>query len=234
MYVYTCVCCFLLRSLRILSRPWHADHFLKDIVEHAAYGRGSPAQMIQHSVDLRAEMQRLSKELRPNVKGQNNLRAAKHRFESFQKPLGRTIRNFRIIHALMVGVALARSDEQGKRAKIWLEWLAATPQNILMTAMMADISDEAAALTRFCDSEAMDVAGISAAVLNFLSRATELFGTLKRCLDTIGYTKAILDDLKDPLVWVVGGKAYSLSGPTEHDIDMCLDHARGWLKLALE
>jgi hypothetical protein len=63
----------------LISRPWHADEYMKDIVEKAAYGRGSPAQMIQHSVDLRNELKRISAEKQPELKQQHNLRAAKHR-----------------------------------------------------------------------------------------------------------------------------------------------------------
>ena len=62
-----------------MSRPWHDDAFLKGIVEKAAYSLDSPAQMIQHSVDLRGELQRISAERQPALRQQQNLRAAKHR-----------------------------------------------------------------------------------------------------------------------------------------------------------
>ena len=38
---------------------------------------------------------------------------------------------------------------------------------------------------------------------------------------------------QDPLVWVVGDKAFSLASPSAADKAFCMDRARGWLKLCL-
>jgi hypothetical protein len=97
----------------------------------------------------------------------------------------------------MVVVALKRQSSPADRAKAWLEWLAATPRHILMTAMLADIADETSGLTRFMDEETLDVAGISAAIGSFLARCNELFGTARQCLTTVGYTMTLLADLKE-------------------------------------
>jgi hypothetical protein len=100
-------------SRRLMSRPWHADKMLNSVLRHFALSKTSPAQMIQHSPDLRAELKRICRMRMPsNSREQGNLRAAKHRFESFQKPLGRTIRLYDCIHELMVNLAQTRNDMQ--------------------------------------------------------------------------------------------------------------------------
>jgi hypothetical protein len=38
---------------------------------------------------------------------------------------------------------------------------------------------------------------------------------------------------QDPLVWVVGDKAFSLKQPNAADISFCIDRAQGWLRLCL-
>ena len=176
---------------RILSRPWSKDDFLKSVVSKMAHGRGSPAQIIQWSPTIRQQFSELLNE-RAGERRLGNLRAAKHRFESLQKPLGRSIRLLPCLHAMMVRLAVQRTDTVGSRAREWLEWLA-TPRHVLMAAMLADIADEAMMLTRFCDAEDMDVACVSSQILAFLARVTDLFGERARCLDTVGHTQSLID-----------------------------------------
>eukprot|EP00959_Pyramimonas_sp_CCMP1952_P100511 2102691-Pyramimonas_sp.AAC.1 len=154
---------------------------IHDIVTRTATGSSSPAQMLQHSTDLRNDFKQIFKEHRPDGVQIGNLRAAKHRFESFQKPLGRTIRLFDLLHRLMVQVANAKRDKQGNRAMEWLTWVSESPRHILLVAMLADASDEASALTRFADVESMDVACLADHVLSFLDRSNALFGTDRLC-----------------------------------------------------
>ena len=123
------------------------------VMSRMALGKSSPAQMVHHSPDLRAELRRICHERRGNTLETGNLRAAKHRFESYQKPLGRSIRLFDSIHQLMVQLAVGTNNVQKKRARQWLEWIAETPRHILLAGMMADAADEASALTRYADSE---------------------------------------------------------------------------------
>ncbi len=227
--LYVVVCCFF---RRILSRPWHADEHVREVVSNTATGRQSPAQILQHSSDLRAEFKRICREHRPLLTEQTNLRAAKHRFEMFQKPLGRTIRLFDCIHKFAVWLVNNRNDDRGRRAKRWLAWVAATPRRVLLAAMLADAADEASAMIRFCDTEQLDAARVSRHVVDFLGRVNALFGARALCRTEVGYTNIILKFLREPFVWVLRGKIYSLSSPTEEDVAFCLDHMRAWLKLA--
>lgn len=218
---------------RILSRPWTADEYVKNVVLMFARGKDSPAQMLHHSVELRERFANICREFRPqDRRGITNLRAAKHRFESFQKPLSRSIRLFNCLHTLMVNVGVERSDAQGARARAWLEWVSESPRHMLTAAMLADAADEASALLRFCDNESMDVAMLSDQITLFLHRANVLFGDRRECLTQVGYTKYCLDMLSEPLVWAMRGKMCSITRPTDNDVNFCLDHLRGWLKLA--
>ena len=196
-----------------------------------AMGKDSPAQMIQRSEDMRSAFNGILKIRLPCAKVKN-LRAAKHRFESFQKPLGRSIRLFRPIHSLMVQVATRGRTEVRKKAKAWLAWL--SPGKIIQCAMLADAADEGMALTRYCDREDMAVAEMPTQVMTFLDRITHLFGANRACLNCVGYTATALELLREPIVWVVGAsEPCSLRPPTDAEIDACFNHMGGFLKLAL-
>ena len=190
------------RPARILSRPWAADIELAEVISKMAFGRESPAQMVQRSTHLRDWF----RDMLPDGTRARNLKAAKHRFESFQRPLGRSIRHFRVLHALMVRLATDRQDDSaGQRAKDWLTWVAQTPRLPMPAAMLADAADEGMAITRYCDNEGMDPASLSTQILSFLNRVNSLFGVAERCLHVVGYTRTMLEDLRQSLVWTHGG-----------------------------
>eukprot|EP00959_Pyramimonas_sp_CCMP1952_P262728 5493856-Pyramimonas_sp.AAC.1 len=44
----------------------------------------------------------------------------------------------------------------------------------------------------------------------------------------------MLEFLREPLVWVMGGQTYSLASPTRRDLDKCFQHVRAWLRLAVQ
>ena len=208
---------------RILSRPWRADKFLSNVLDRMASGRGSPAQIIQHSEDLRSAF-RLLLDTR-----ERNLRAAKHRFESYQRPLGRTVRFFPIMIKLMSRVWNERRDA---RARDWLAFIAETPQHALQLAMLADAADEGMALTRFCDKEDLDIAALSGRIASFMDRVVHLFGEKRGCLTAPGYTQLMLKTLQHPIVWGVGDRSQSTRPPSPRDINACLGRMLAWLHLA--
>ncbi len=193
---------------------------------------GSPAQMVQHSPDFRNMLKRIVSEHQTETRAMSSLRAAKHRFESFAKPLSRTIRLFHCLHILMVDIANTRTDNQGDRAMKWIEWVSATPRRILLGAMLADASDEALQLTRFADVESMDPAKLTDHVENFLARSEALFGESRQCLHAVGYTQLTLEFLAKPFVRVARGRVFTLAQVKDSDIQWCLDRLRGWLVLA--
>jgi hypothetical protein len=156
-------------------------------VEMFAFGPQSPAQLIHRSPDLRADFGKILKTMEPdNKKYVSNLRAAKHRFESLQKPLGRTIKYFSAVHALMLRVACVRTSRPQQSAKQWLEFVAETPRNVLMCALLADAADEGMLLVRSFDSEESEINQIGGLIHCFLVRIYDLFGPPRKALELPG------------------------------------------------
>ena len=135
--------------------------------------------MVQHSEELRSAFRKL---LSARHGKERNLRAAKHRFESFQRPTGRTVRLFRPLLEVMIRLGNERRDEPSKRARAWLAFIAESPRHCLQLSMLADAADEGMSLTRFCDTEGMDIAFLSSRIAAFLDRVVNLFGPKQQLL----------------------------------------------------
>ena len=76
---------------RILQRPYKADPVLHDVMNNSILASDSIVQKIWNSHVFTAWFERHRKEMEATHGKVKNLRAAKHRFESFSKPLGRVI-----------------------------------------------------------------------------------------------------------------------------------------------
>ena len=110
--------------------------------------------MIQNSLDLRVQFKQLVREMRPRMRRlMTSLRAAKHRFETFSKPLARTCFVFLRIFELMVRVASAGDGNTKVGAEPRLMWIGETVRHIVCRAMTAGAADEAAHPLRFFDNE---------------------------------------------------------------------------------
>ena len=220
---------------RFLSRPWAVDERLNTIVSRFARGRESPARMIQASPLMQAELRRCIKKLKPNMKTlMSNMRAAKHRFETFQKPLGRQIFLLLPIFMLMLIVANTWRTTAGPRAENWLIFIGETVCNLILCAMMADAADEASSPLRFFDTENYDTNLIHQKLTLYLNRVNDLFGMAERCLTEFGYTRLLLEMLRDkPLVWVVKGRTYTMEYPKDSQLRSCFGHMRAWLQLTM-
>ena len=94
-------------SARIISRPWAADSDIKDCVDRLARGKGSPARLVQNSPELKRLLENIIAGDSEQIIGKRatNLRAAKHRFESFSKPLARSMLWIEKIVPMMVRVS---------------------------------------------------------------------------------------------------------------------------------
>ena len=158
------------------------------------------------------------------------MKAAKHRFENFAKPLGRTCLH---LHAtIRTALWMVGRGSTADRAKAWLQWL--DTEKCLMAAMLADASDQSLALTRLMDNEQVDPASIHKEIHSFNMSITGLFNN-KQCLSVFGYTKVMLDMLRDPILWQVDGVAHSIgdeTGVKQDVIDRCLGRMRSWIILA--
>ena len=161
-----------------------------------------------------------------------NLRAAKHRFESLQKPMGRSV--LFIIELIQTACFTERSrtDKSKERAAAWLLYI--NNENCLALAMLADAADEAILLTRILDNEDLDAAVVNAEVQSFYNKIYALFGPEQKCLEVEGYTTYMLKLLSQPLVFTVGGKTRSIGcdgGVSATIIARCVSRMNCWVVL---
>ena len=221
-------------SRRVLSRPWQAIPALMEVVNRWVRGRSSPCQLVMHSPTFRAWFHSFIACDRNRLRGlRANVNAAKHRFDSYARPLGRCCRNFLSILKTAVKIARVRKDDSaGKIMRQFLHTLC--PQECVILAMCADASDECLLLTRMCDREDIDVTELANHCADFLLNIRDMFGENRSCLHRETYTKLMIGMLKTDLVWVVSGKQYSLTAASDASINACFDIMMSWLPLAAE
>lgn len=222
-------------SRRLMTRTLAGEPFLIDVMKHFVRSRGSIARLIHNS---RAMRQRFELYIKTSYRGVDsyvkNMRSAPHRYESLQKPFGRSVL---FLHGcILTGLwaAQTRSDELSKNAKHFLTWL--TDERCLQAAMLADASDQCIALTRFLDTENVDPAQVNEEVRSFIKSLESLFCDKEKCLSVFGYTQTMLQTLQKPIVFQFDGKVYAIgsdAGVSRAVIDQCLVRMRAWFKLVL-
>jgi hypothetical protein len=224
-------------SRRLISRPWSVDDFLKDVVMMFCRGRGSVARLIQNSKENRRLFEQFAQTTHvANIKNVvKNFRAAGHRFESYQKPLGRTCLYIIASIRLASYLALRRTDAHGKLASEFCLWI--NSEKCLQAAMLADASDQLMVLTRVVDNEDVDPITANREVSMFVAAIELWFGYHRQCLELFGYTSTMLQTLSSSTVWHVNGKVCSIGfegGVPASIIDRCLDRMQSWIRLAKE
>jgi hypothetical protein len=211
-----------------LSRPWAHDAFIKRVLDENVHGKHSICQKLEHSTLMQAWFRDFQDMLSTGPKC-SNLRAAKHRFETFSKPLGRMVLHLKAIFATAQKVVSVRRDETALQG--WLDTVSG--EDLLQLAMCADASDEAMLLVRAFDSESMDIAETLGRTRDFLQRVEALFGA-GRCLTTMGYTQHCKELLDSGELL-----AYTSRGPrnlgfrlTAQAVKRCLGRMACWVALA--
>ncbi len=162
----------------------------------------------------------------------SKLRAAKHRFETWSRPLGRCILHLDSLFRTAHKIASLRGSEDGSYASTWLQNI--TSEGLVQLAMCADAADEGLQLIRFADDEDMDIATVLFHVGQFLARADALF-IREECLRVQGYTRHCMDILaKGQLVALGRHGPRQLGTLTPLVLTRCLDRMRCWVALAHE
>ena len=221
---------------RILERLRNADPVLQETMRNTIISSQSIIQKKWNSHVFSAWFERRCKEMDGNCRIRN-LRAAKHRFESYSKPLGRVILWLPTLLATAHDIAVKREGApEGRLAQAWLQNL--NSETLVTLAMLADAGDEGLSLVRQVDDEQTDVASLQRIVSQFLDRARFLWRD-GGCLTSLGYTKHCLDLLSEGLlVFTVTGHspsaAHVLHKPGQLAMDRCLMRMRCWLRLAEE
>ena len=92
--------------------------------------------------------------------------AAKHRFCFLSKPLGRFILHLDAVAETLYKIAAMKGTEAAQWATDWMDGCTST--SVLTLAMRAGIGAAAVDLTRFFDSEEMDIAEINSEAAVFM------------------------------------------------------------------
>ena len=162
-----------------------------------------------------------------------NLKMKKHRFDSLQRPLGRTILwlDAVIMTAIWV-VAHRKGQAVAKACAAFLAFL--SEERVLMLGMCADGADEAIRIVRYLDTECHDISEVPLETMAFLSRIDFLF-TQGNCVN-LGYTAHCLTCLKRARGFMLGDEPKTIGGPGRVDqsiIERCLRRMQCWTRLAV-
>jgi hypothetical protein len=175
---------------RLAKRGWWADSYLKERLLLAVYARSSITSLIQNSATFQEWFANAvsSLEQQPgSVVSERirNLRLARQRFDSTQKPLGRFVLFMPAVLDVALKIASLRTGEERGSANAFLTIL--DSESVLQLSMLADAGDETLMLTRLVDTEEADPAKFPSECQDFLQRVLALFGDGEACWHT-GYT----------------------------------------------
>ncbi len=180
-------------SRRNISRNYAADAYLNDVQTRFIFGLKSPTRLIKNSDQFQAwfaeNCQKLEAKFAavlPNA-GVRDLRFAPHRYDSSQKPFGRSVLFFHALLTTMIQIHQRRKGtEEGKAAYEFLFWI--DNEKCLQQAMLADAGDENLVLTRLLDYEGFPADELAFDLAAFRDRIRALFvGDSAACF-TMGYT----------------------------------------------
>ena len=168
-----------------------------------------------------------------------NLHFAAHRWDSSQKPFGRGVLFFHALVRTTINIAENRSDEKGKAARAFLDWV--NDERCLAFAMLADAGDENHALVTMVEYEGYPGDTLACDLAGFRNRLVSLFcgtSTSAATCWTTGYTGHMLKLLQVPIsIPMPGGVAKilgSTTGIATRVRDACLKRMHNWVCLTIE
>ena len=187
--------------MRLLKRPWQVIEPIRETVQSSITASDSVAQRLFHSPNysfwLQDAIQRNNQG--PEV---SSLSAAKHRFASFAKPLGRFILHVRPVFETLHKILSLKSDEDCAWLHKWMD--AITGQKLLLLAAASDAADTLLEFTRVMDAESQDPAVLNSEVGAFLRAVDVQFGAQGQVYQMPGYSKHCLDILQaEPPLYVM-------------------------------
>ncbi|CAJ1390023.1 unnamed protein product, partial [Effrenium voratum] len=131
------------------------------------------------------------------------LSAAKHRFCSYSKPLGRIVLHLDSMIAVLNRIASSCGDD----ARWAPEWMASiNPERAILLGMCADLADSCMQLTRYFDDESLDIARTNEEALFSEGQCFHVHGFTKHCLDILQQNR---------LVMFFDGRARALGGSAD-------------------
>ena len=219
---------------RVIQKPALADAYLSNIMDTFISSKHSIVQRIERShvfsdifVDkCKARDQDITTLVR-------NFRAAKHRYESWAKPLGRFTLFRNAVIATADEIATMRSgvpsaDAENFKAKL-------DEEACLTLGLLADAADEGLLLTRSMDDELVDSATAPDTVQHFVDRIVFMFEK-GHCLSMPSFTKCAVDFVAKPLLMFTKAGPRLLGGVgrlTEEIKTRCMQRLMSYVKLAI-
>lgn len=236
--VWRCVCSQLAApTRRKTSRPWQADDYLNRVYSATM----SFLKMVESS-DVFLErfhdlVGRLGED-NPTPASAGSIRsvkAAKHRFESSQKPLARFCLYVDAFLTLACEIMRLRQNKaEAQRAETFIVGL--DSEFLLTIALLADAGDESTIHLRFFDTESYDAAKIGRTCEEFRHRIDYLF--VQEHVKQIGFTKHMLAYLRKPRCFFLPRKELksvgSVDGVTPETWRHAISRMQNWVVLALE
>ena len=217
---------------RVMTRTVYKDEKMKHVLKQFL----AVAHRIQHSQVFSERFQKNIETTEADVGVQRrikNLRSVKHRHESLQKPLGRSVLFIKAFLLTAEQIANERADKvEGRECADFL-MSDLDEENLLLLAGMADASDETMIVIRHTDTENLDSSELESEVQNFVSRIKILFED-GLCWKS-GYLEYMCHQLLTPMVVLVRGQAISVGGsrhPSAAVKASVLARFKNWCRLA--
>ena len=216
---------------RLLTRGLKAVHEFDTLVSMYVHDRHSIVQRIHNSDTFKAEYKHNVHALDGPFNKSSNLSAAKHRFESYAKPLQQFVMTLPAILATAQKMSLERKEEpEGKDADNFLASI--STEHVTMLGCITDCAHEVLWLTRLHDEDHHDLSGLVHEVQVFRKKVDVL------CSDGFNtegtYMKSVVDFLEKQqttfevrggmVVRAIGGKG----SVTVEMKERCLGHLRTW------
>ncbi|CAJ1400375.1 unnamed protein product [Effrenium voratum] len=186
---------------RVLSHPWGACRAVQSLLEETVLGKNSVCQKIDRSHTFSSWF--ADAVAQSELSRGKTLSAAKHRFCSYSKPLGRIVLHLDSMIAVLNRVASSCGDD----ARWAPEWMASiNPERAILLGMCADLADSCMQLTRYFDDESLDIARINEEALFSEGQCFHVHGFTKHCLDILQQNR---------LVMFFDGRARALGGSAD-------------------
>ena len=226
--------CYSKSRARTTRKPEDVDEYLKTLVDVFFTNRDSIVQRIEHSVIWRNSFEGYMQDIDNRVGHVRNVRAAKHRHESYAKPRGRFVLYMDAFITVAEHMSADRSGAEREGANRFLMFL--NEESAMAAAMLADAADEGLLFTRILDNEDTDAAELQDIVGRFIRRLELLF-VEGGCMKLPGYTEFMASSLKRVRVLrLPGGRTKSFGGPAAPSIETvqsCLMRMQSYTKLAV-
>ncbi len=185
-------------SRRVLTRPSAADNYSQRVAQRWIFGKGSPAQLMEHSSafrDLVAE--EISRSDQPTLT-LVNMSAKKHRYEKCSTPMAKaTVWSLCLLMAAVRGV-LCKIGTPTMQAQLQAFLAEVDTEEVYSLGALAEEGDDGLQLVRFFDTEEMDPACMSSELELFRQKVEVLYingGALEQ-----GFCKLLQNLYEEPLL----------------------------------